>query len=52
MSDPTKGLLQGLLLQGYRVLEVRYQPHPTHCGGEETLDGFYALCCRQGLNKC
>jgi hypothetical protein len=50
ITDPYAGLINGLLQQGYRVLEAKYARDPKVCGTHGTMEGFYSVCCGQGLD--
>lgn len=49
ISDNYAGLIEGLLRQGYRVLEVKYDRNPKTCGRFGSMEGFYSVCCGQGI---
>lgn len=43
-------IITKLTQQGYRVLELKYPRNQKNCGHVKDSEGFYSLCCGQGMN--
>lgn len=45
-----KNLVDSMVQEGFKVLEIKYPYKAKLCGSAGPVDGFYSLCCQQGVS--